>query len=735
MERADDLGAYYIDMARGGEDVRSAFPDDNRQFGARKIEEANALTSFVRRLPTLPAWIMLGAIREDDVPFDSGEDENTPQDEPSGPFIRVLHHFYDPYHNRPLSILGKELGATAPAWAIEGSSGGYGTPNGFSAVMAREAMWRALTLKHRPAAPAADQSLVDVAFSSTPAIPDRESLRLAYWATTFRALGDVVHMLQDMAQPQHTRNDAHAGLGCKDGDCLGGHKSYYEAYVEARVKGARNFRLTERFFWRFRQPDAEETVAQPALALRGYPTVRLQSLGEYFSTATGGGSTLGQGLANYSNQGFYSAGTVVGTVTAGHFGSPPATFAGLTAKVVPASEVTNAAGDRVNRGEMVLLQSLVRDSLPAGRTENSISLAAYGAFDQFLKPTLIRHATLNHYNYSEQARLLLPRAVAYSAGLLDYFFRGKLEIALPDEGVYAARDTLPGSCKDPCGFDSVKLKLTNDTPGEAMGPGVVVAVAKFHRNNCYRADLSGEPGGPNFTGGGCRNPEEEIVVSNARAIASMATGTAQTIKFDFSQRPLPINATDVTLQVVFRGRLGNEDDAVAVTTRNVAEPSYLALENATDYRYSTATQTYVPSGAPSVFTSAKVTFGAATAALASLTELRAPGHAQFAYLGDLATTPVKIELAAPQISINGAMTVGMPYFEFYLPPGAGTTYTSNWHVSPVRGVYRRFVYSVSRAADYEVYLCSLDFNPLACSEATLPPLTNANAVPWTVEFK
>lgn len=369
------------------------------------------------------------------------------------------------------------------------------------------------------------------------------------------------------------------------------------------------------------------------------------------------------------------------------------------------------------------------------QTAAEISLAAYGAFDQFLKPTLIRHATLNHYNYSEQARLLLPRAVAYSAGLLDYFFRGKLEIALPDEGVYAARDTLPGSCKDPCGFDSVKLKLTNDTPGEAMGPGVVVAVAKFHRNNCYRADLSGEPGGPNFTGGGCRNPEEEIVVSNARAIASMATGTAQTIKFDFSQRPLPINATDVTLQVVFRGRLGNEDDAVAVTTRNVAEPSYLALENATDYRYSTATQTYVPSGAPSVFTSAKVTFGAATAALASLTELRAPGHAQFAYLGDLATTPVKIELAAPQISINGAMTVGMPYFEFYLPPGAGTTYTSNWHVSPVRGVYRRFVYSVSRAADYEVYLCSLDFNPLACSEATLPPLTNANAVPWTVEFK
>ena len=347
----------------------------------------------------------------------------------------------------------------------------------------------------------------------------------------------------------------------------------------------------------------------------------------------------------------------------------------------------------------------------------------------------MRQATLNHYNYAEQARLLLPRAVAYSAGLLDYFFRGKLEIALPDEGVYAARDYGTGICKDACGFELVKVKLTNDTPGEAMGPGVVVAVAKFHRNSCYRADLSGDPGGPNFTGGSCRNPEEEVVVSSARAVASMATGATQTFAFDFKQRPIPINATDVTLQVVFRGKLGNEDDAVAVTTRNIAEPSYLALENATDYRYTPATDSYAPSGAPSVFADARVTFGSATAPVATLPELRAPGHAQFAFLGDLASAPVKIGFNAPQLHMSGALTVGMPYFEFYLPPGTGTTYTSNWHVSPVRGVYRRFVYSVSRAADYEVYLCSLDFNPLACTEASLTPLTSASAVPWTIDFK
>ncbi len=33
--------------------------------------------------------------------------------------------------------------------------------------------------------------------------------RHAYRATTFRALGDVLHLVQDMGQPQHTRNAAH----------------------------------------------------------------------------------------------------------------------------------------------------------------------------------------------------------------------------------------------------------------------------------------------------------------------------------------------------------------------------------------------------------------------------------------------------------------------------------------------------------------------------------------------
>ena len=729
-----NLGVAYIDLARGTATERSAFPSDDPEFGQRKIDESNRQSSFVPRLPTLSAWLMLGAIREDDVPFDPGEMENSPQDEPHGTFTRVLNHFYDPYLNRSLTVEGVALRQAAPDWAIRGAEGSDLRENAFSIAAAREAMWRGLTLKLAPAAPFADGPQMSLGFVPTAAIPTREALRTAYWATTFRALGDAVHLLQDMAQPQHTRNDAHAGVGCAAGSCATGHKSYYEAYVESRVKGSGKFTLRERFYRTYGINDVVENATPNPIAFGGYPIPRFARYDDYFSTAIGADSTTGTGLANYSNQGFYSAGTAPFTAGAVQYPSPPASTAGLGVRTIPSAEVMNAAGRTIGRGDLRLLIGPVRDSFDGSRSAPAVALASEGAFDQFLNATGARHITLNHYNYAAQAELLLPRAVAYSAGLIDHFFRGTLEIGLPDEGVFAVVDAGAGLCKDTCGFPLIKLRLTNATPTEAIGPGIAVAVVKFHRNDCYRSDLSGEPGGPNFAGDGCRKAEEEIVVSAGRAIASLPSGATQALTFDFESQPIPINATDVTLQVVYRGRLGSEDDAVAVTTRNVAEPTYLAVENTTDYRYSAATASYVPSGAPTTFVGARATFGTAGKAVAGSATIPAPGYAQIAYLADRAGAPVIVDFAAANLSGGHPLTATLPAFEFLLPAGTGTVYASNWPVSRVRGMYRRFVYSVARTQGYEVYLCSPDFNPAACAEAGLPPLTTTHAVPWPIAF-
>jgi hypothetical protein len=114
-------------------------------------------------------------------------------------------------------------------------------------------------------------------------------------------------------------------------------------------------------------------------------------------------------------------------------------------------------------------------------------------------------------NYDAAADLLLPRAVAYSAGLIDYFFRGRLEISLPDEGVYGAVDHSVENQPDTNGFRKIKLKVRNVTPPviPTAGPqkdqniaqdmsGTVIAVVKYHENTCYQADLSGEFGARRF---------------------------------------------------------------------------------------------------------------------------------------------------------------------------------------------------------------------------------------------
>ena len=43
-----------------------------------------------------------------------------------------------------------------------------------------------------------------------------------------------------------------------------------------------------------------------------------------------------------------------------------------------------------------------------------------------------------------------------------------------------------------------------------------------------------------------------------------------------------MNATDLFLQVVYRGKLGEELDAVAIGTVDIAEPTFIAVMNATD---------------------------------------------------------------------------------------------------------------------------------------------------------
>jgi hypothetical protein len=98
--------------------------------------------------------------------------------------IRSLNHFYDPIRNTGLIDVIPGV-VSSPDWALE-DTGQYYFPihqiNSF--VDGRGYFYQALT-------------------ATSKADHDK------YFGLTFQTLGQVIHHIQDMAQPQHVRNDPH----------------------------------------------------------------------------------------------------------------------------------------------------------------------------------------------------------------------------------------------------------------------------------------------------------------------------------------------------------------------------------------------------------------------------------------------------------------------------------------------------------------------------------------------
>jgi len=117
---------------------------------------------------------------------------------------RPLNLFYDP-QNSGRSLTAWPLSISSPNWALEDTEN-FVAQN-YSLLHATDYLYKALTQQTK-------------------------TYRETYWVLTFQSLGQVVHHIQDMAQPQHVRNDDH----CKEPYCLIAgpilyRKSMYEKYT------------------------------------------------------------------------------------------------------------------------------------------------------------------------------------------------------------------------------------------------------------------------------------------------------------------------------------------------------------------------------------------------------------------------------------------------------------------------------------------------------------------------
>ncbi len=155
--------------------------------------------------------------------------------------------------------------------------------------------------------------------------------------------------------------------------------------------------------------------------------------------------------------------------------------------------------------------------------------------------------------------------------LLDYFFRGSIEITLPNSAVYSLTDPATG-------FTRITLLAKNTTPnGEEMTDGSIELVVKYR--------LALEDPFRNYPPDYPFQAAEEfsyIVVPEANNTRSIPRDAPVELTFDLSQNPIPLYAIDVYLQIVYNGKLGLEDGAVAVGFKDISEPTPIDLFNDAD---------------------------------------------------------------------------------------------------------------------------------------------------------
>ena len=600
-------------------------------------------------------WLMRGVIREDDFKFGKYDNPNlTPDQDPWNDGYRSLGHFYNPVSN----TTGIIVGTRAPAWALgvadTASWDSTQVPdpargNHFSYMDARRFYWLALTYKEAP---------VNGGQPFSALLTRRYSnFRQNLWASTLKSIGHVVHLLQDSASPQHVRAEAHSFL-C-NGNLLEEGLGNQEVATRTFENFA-NYRVTFPFDaqlaaagvnakysfanlcddekWRDMFEEAGQrppAAVVPAWTASSYPIPQFSVQRKFFSTRAEDSFNSRRGLVDYTNRGFFTE----GGFSLG-FSSPPALLDDPSFEQGDVQTV-NVPGLDSNLNATVKLKALywqVPDAVAPGFNDPNLRngkapIASLEVWQYLGGQTAVPdRGQLSLANYIQIQDMLAPRAIAYTTGLINFFFRGKLEIEPNPQKLFGVVDLgqphtvnadgypIITATNKILGFEKIRLKVrnltevitesgTNTMVPQIVGTGKLVAVARYHRNPCYKPDLSGErtiaytaalpPALGVITEPVCpmgmRTNYQEISVSAELPISAEAdlpggrggAAPASVDKtFDFSADPIPVNATDLFIQVVYRGQLGDETDGIAVGNLDVQEPTFFAAWNNTDYYFS-----------------------------------------------------------------------------------------------------------------------------------------------------
>lgn len=315
---------------------------------------------------------------------------------------RSVNHFFDPYNDRPLTIYPFQ-NFRSPDWIL--SDIGVLDDQVYSMRYANEYFYSALTLQS-------------------------EDQRDVNFGKLFETIGHMIHHIQDMAQPEHVRNDDH----CDDFLCFfvflydpslfeaHAEKSFFEEYTDRRLKS--------------------NGLDLSADQYSQYAIPRFETARAYWHTATGDQSlATGTGMAEFTNRNFISEdtnfrGTLQSIEPDPEYPSPNGTHASLT--VVPITDDTllgPVGPDQPLEGNITFIGTPVFDA-NSGVTATNPRTSSLSIFTEDLKDFGYEEVfNINRFTIDAALEFLIPRAIAYSAGLIDFVFRGRLGVESIKEAV------------------------------------------------------------------------------------------------------------------------------------------------------------------------------------------------------------------------------------------------------------------------------------------------------------
>ena len=306
------------------------------------------------------------------------------EDEPE---TRVFNHFHDPF--RPWSSAGLRfilpLGESSIRWAEMLDQGVGGT---WSWPVARAYFLEALT-------------------GTTP------EARETAFARTFRAIGHLTHLVQDATVPAHVRNDPHLSPRLPLVGRVPIDADWYEGWIETKLLGTGILDAPIKsplpsVFTLPTDPEATLPIAGLIDTDGVTPDVGLRGLSDPADV----------GLAELVNPNFMSRDTIFRRYPR------PAMF-----------DLGPGFFEPVGQG----LRQYFAKRVPGTDTLELSHLVAEGPLYTPLRRVVASPPnvawTLDDARVHEAyARELVPRAIGYSAALIDYFFRGRLDVDLFDDG-------------------------------------------------------------------------------------------------------------------------------------------------------------------------------------------------------------------------------------------------------------------------------------------------------------